>query len=112
MSMAAGISQPKQGMAQGMAPKRDSHQTSSRVSTQLKDIQKTLPLRVLSKDDWQHWTTQGYVIVRQAVPAANVERPSIDSEALFGKASELLIHHQSETYRLRITRAGKLILTK
>lgn len=40
------------------------------------------------------------------------ERPEIDSEALFGRASELLIHHQADTYRLRITRAGKLILTK
>ncbi|PST19526.1 phytanoyl-CoA dioxygenase [Rhizobium sp. JAB6] len=56
------------------ALKRDAHQTASAVTTQLKDIQKTLPLRVLSKDDWQHWITKGYVIVRQAVPAVNVER--------------------------------------
>ncbi len=54
-------------------PKRDSHPTTT-ATTQLKDIQKTLPLRVLSRDDWQHWITKGYVIVRQAVPAANVER--------------------------------------
>nr|WP_314093335.1 phytanoyl-CoA dioxygenase family protein [uncultured Shinella sp.] len=52
---------------------RDSHQTTS-ATTQLKDIEKTLPLRVLSREDWAHWTTKGYVIVRQAVPAANVER--------------------------------------
>jgi len=56
------------------ALKRDAHPTAASVTTQLKDIQKTLPLRVLSKDDWQHWITKGYVIVRQAVPAANVER--------------------------------------
>ncbi len=56
------------------ALKRDAHPTASAVTTQLKDIQKTLPLRVLSKDDWQHWITKGYVIVRQAVPAVNVER--------------------------------------
>ncbi len=55
------------------ALKRDSHPTTS-ASVQLKDIQKTLPLRVLSPEDWQHWITKGYVIVRQAVPAANVER--------------------------------------
>lgn len=55
-------------------PKKDSHPTSSAVETQLKDIQKTLPLRVLSEADWQHWITRGYVIVRQAVPMANVER--------------------------------------
>lgn len=56
------------------AAKKDSHPTSSAAETQLKDIQKTLPLRVLSEADWQHWITRGYVIVRQAVPMANVER--------------------------------------
>ena len=66
MSMAAAPS-----MATPM--KRDSHPTTA-ATTQLKDIKKTLPLRVLSKDDWRHWVTKGYVIVRQAVPAANVER--------------------------------------
>lgn len=55
--------------------KRDSHPTSL-ATTQLKDIRKRLPLRVLSEADWRHWTTKGYVIVRQAVPAANVERLS------------------------------------
>jgi len=54
--------------------KRDAHPTSTLVNTQLKDIQKTLPLRVLSKADWAFWQKNGYVIVRQAVPAANVER--------------------------------------
>jgi hypothetical protein len=53
--------------------KRDSHWTTT-STTQLKDIQKTLPLRVLSPADWEHWITKGYVIVRQAVPASNVER--------------------------------------
>ena len=56
-----------------IAPKRDSHPTAL-ASTQLKDIRKALPLRVLSADDWRHWITKGHVIVRQAVPAANVER--------------------------------------
>jgi hypothetical protein len=41
---------------------------------QLKDIRKKLPLRVLSQEDWRHWTTWGYVIVPGAVPAAQVER--------------------------------------
>ncbi|HEV7306956.1 phytanoyl-CoA dioxygenase family protein [Ensifer sp.] len=53
---------------------RDSHPTAAHLETQLKDITKRLPLRVLSEADWQHWTTKGYVIVRQAVPPANVER--------------------------------------
>lgn len=53
--------------------KKDSHPTAQ-VVTQLKDIKKKLPLRILSEADWRRWTTKGYVIVRQAVPAANVER--------------------------------------
>jgi len=54
--------------------KRDAHPSTSKIGTQLKDIEKTLPLRVLSPEDWQHWVTRGYVIVRQAVPRENVER--------------------------------------
>jgi len=53
---------------------KDSHPTTSLVQTQLKDIDKTLPLRVLSADDWEHWTRKGYVIVRQAVPREQAER--------------------------------------
>jgi len=53
--------------------KRDSHPTSS-ATRQLREIEKTLPLRALSADDWRHWTTKGYVVVRRAVPGANVER--------------------------------------
>ncbi len=41
---------------------------------QLKDFEKTLPLRVLSAADWQHWITKGFVIFRQAVPRDNVDR--------------------------------------
>jgi ectoine hydroxylase-related dioxygenase (phytanoyl-CoA dioxygenase family) len=44
------------------------------ATTQLKDIQKTLPLRVLSPEDWAHWTTWGYVVVKNAVPQENVRR--------------------------------------
>lgn len=51
-----------------------SHPIGADVTVQLKDIQKSLPLRVLSEDDWVHWTTKGYVIVKQAVPAENIDR--------------------------------------
>ena len=44
------------------------------LDVQLKDIQKELPLRVLSEDDWDHWTTWGYVVVPDAVPPDHVER--------------------------------------
>ncbi|GLS23169.1 phytanoyl-CoA dioxygenase [Labrys miyagiensis] len=56
------------------ALKKDSHPITQLVTTQLKDIDKKLPLRVFSEADWQHWITKGYVILRQAVPAANIER--------------------------------------
>jgi hemin uptake protein HemP len=36
----------------------------------------------------------------------------IRSEELFGARREVQIEHRGETYRLRVTRQGKLILTK
>jgi len=53
---------------------KDAHPTSSRATTPLSEIRKKLPLRVLSEKDFEHWQTHGFVIVRQAVPAENVER--------------------------------------
>jgi hemin uptake protein HemP len=47
---------------------------------------------------------------RIAPPPA--EAPALDSKALFGPAREVLIRHDGALYRLRLTRAGKLILTK
>jgi len=41
-----------------------------------------------------------------------VGRPTVSSADLFRGGRELVIRHGSEEYRLRITRAGKLILTK
>jgi hemin uptake protein HemP len=38
--------------------------------------------------------------------------PSVASADLLGKARELMILHGQDTYRLRLTRHGKLILTK
>jgi hemin uptake protein HemP len=43
---------------------------------------------------------------------ADADNRQLDSRELFGKERELLIHHNGELYRLRLTRAGKLILTK
>lgn len=44
------------------------------LETALKDIEKSLPLRVLSKRDWMHWKTWGYVIVPDAVSQDHVEQ--------------------------------------
>ncbi len=41
--------------------------------TQLRDLRKTLPLRVLSEDDFAHWQTYGYVIIPNAVSAKQVK---------------------------------------
>lgn len=40
------------------------------AQTPLKDIDKSLPLRVLSKEDLAFWQTYGYVVVKEAIPAA------------------------------------------
>jgi hemin uptake protein HemP len=45
-----------------------------------------------------------------AVPAAMPE--SIDTQALMGGKTELRLLHRGQEYRLRVTRQGKLILTK
>lgn len=42
---------------------------------------------------------------------SGADRP-LDSAALLGARDEIEIAHQGETYRLRRTRQGKLILTK
>ncbi len=47
------------------------------------------------------------------VPADPAPLPAIiRAELLFQGSQEILIGHNGETYRLRITRNGKLILTK
>ncbi len=40
------------------------------------------------------------------------ERRAVRSDDLFHGGREVVIVHRDEEYRLRITRAGKLILTK
>jgi ectoine hydroxylase-related dioxygenase (phytanoyl-CoA dioxygenase family) len=41
---------------------------------QLPELRKTLPLRVLSEGDFAHWQRHGYVVVKAAVPAAQVQQ--------------------------------------
>jgi hemin uptake protein HemP len=42
----------------------------------------------------------------------SIPRPALHSDDLFRGTHEIVIVHGTEQYRLRITRAGKLILTK
>lgn len=51
-------------------------------------------------------------IPRQNPPPATGTPSPLESAALFGGRDEILIAHGGETYRLRRTRQGKLILTK
>jgi hemin uptake protein HemP len=44
--------------------------------------------------------------------AGIIKKPRIESTELFDGSSEIVIVHQKEEYNLRITRNGKLILTK
>ena len=39
-------------------------------------------------------------------------QPVFATEQLFGPSNEIAIVHQGQTYRLRITRQGKLVLNK
>lgn len=45
-------------------------------------------------------------------PARDRGHREISSEALLAGGKEVLIRHQGEAYRLRLTRQNKLILTK
>lgn len=56
-----------QGMPTELTGADISHPISTNFSTQLKDIKKTLPLRVLSESDWTQWITNGYVIIKKAI---------------------------------------------
>ena len=44
--------------------------------------------------------------------APRIDERVIDSRTLFGQAREICITHNGESYSLRVTRLGKLILTK
>ena len=48
----------------------------------------------------------------EAGPPASPDSPVLRSRDLFRRGREVLIVHRDEVYRLRITRADKLILTK
>jgi hemin uptake protein HemP len=49
---------------------------------------------------------------RSSSPASARRTVSIRSAELFRNAQEVIIIHREQEYRLRITRADKLILTK
>lgn len=50
--------------------------------------------------------------VRSYASDGSLRKQRVLSCDLFGDAQEILIEHAGQEYRLRITRQGKLILTK
>ena len=48
--------------------------TAKTSKVKLNDRSNGKPLRVLSEEDWQFWKHNGYVIIKDAVPAAMVDR--------------------------------------
>ncbi|MEU7700195.1 phytanoyl-CoA dioxygenase family protein [Streptomyces sp. NPDC015492] len=44
------------------------------AQTTLRELEKSRPLRVLSEEDFAHWQTYGYVVVREAIPAEAAKR--------------------------------------
>jgi hypothetical protein len=53
---------------------KDGHFTSERATTQLAEIKKKLPLRVLSKEDFAFWQKNGFVLVRSALSQDAVKK--------------------------------------
>lgn len=54
-------------------PAHEGNKTLS-LDVPLREIEKALPLRVLSEADWSHWQTFGYVVVPEVVPRDHIER--------------------------------------
>jgi len=57
-----------------------------------------------------NFTTKRTATTTISAPAG--KKPRIESAELFDGSSEIVIVHQTKEYILRITRNGKLILTK
>ncbi len=74
-------------------------------------MNKQLPYRIEPLDITPTLRPPGMVEV-SAVTGSQPVRPRLHSAELFGAAREVVIEHAGEEYRLRLTRQGKLILTK
>lgn len=48
--------------------------TAKSSSVRLNDRSNGKPLRLLSEDDWDFWTTNGYIVIRNAVPKEQVKK--------------------------------------
>src|SRR5580692_9013311 len=60
------------GNAHKEIPGNPSTATSSKIK--LNDRSDGAPLRLLSEADWQFWITNGYIVIKNAVPLDQVKR--------------------------------------
>jgi len=71
---------------------------------------------MLAIENDSHYSDEMPVESQPSKPAAPPSVPGvvrrIDSASLLGPQGEVLIVHQQQVYRLRVTSLGKLILTK
>lgn len=68
-------------------------------------------LSIFNDNDYHfRMTTQTSPTPTQQAPA--LAPTVVEASVLMGKHSEIAIRHRGEIYRLRVTRNGKLILTK
>lgn len=66
----------------------------------------------LDSMDKKNFATIAPVIIEPKLSITQATQPRLHSKELFGSAREIVIEHAGDEYRLRLTRQGKLILTK
>ncbi|MDP1772771.1 MAG: hemin uptake protein HemP [Methylobacter sp.] len=71
-----------------------------------------LDLALSAKKDMPQALRPSGMMEAPAVAGSQPVRQRVHSAELFGTAREVVIEHAGEEYRLRLTRQGKLILTK
>ncbi len=82
------------------------------MNKQLPDLIEPLNLTLSVKQDITSALRPPGMVEVPAVTGSQPVRQRLHSAELFGTAREVVIEHAGEEYRLRLTRQGKLILTK
>ena len=71
---------------------------SANDTTYLEQIRKSLPLRVLSEEDWNHWITRGYVIVRCAIYQAAMRLEEVPWEFNYKYSNDTSTWYEPERH--------------
>ena len=51
--------------------------TAKSSNVKLNDRSNGKPLQLLSEDDWQFWITNGYIVIKDAVPKEQVKKMAV-----------------------------------